>query len=167
MPLRLWEKLTISKIFLLTLGILAVANYNARAQETVTFEGGAVAKSFPVETVYAEAGAPSIKLENSRMTLVGDVTDKTFGLSYRGTFVSNSQFTGEEKAWLFLYPTCDNNSPDETQAPIVGKVNLGSLTAGKDSAGLLIATETTAIVPLDEATLGATVIKKRCPASAL
>ena len=154
MPFRLWKKLAISEIFLLTLGMLAIVNYRAGAQETVTFEGGAVAKSFPVEMVYAEPGAPSTKLENSRMTLVGDLTDKKFGLSYRGTLVSNTQFIGEEKAWLYLYPTCDNKPPDETQAPIVGKVNLGSLTAGKDSVSLLMATETMALVPLDEVKCG-------------
>jgi hypothetical protein len=144
-----------SEIFLLTLGLaLTVVNGGVRAQETVTFEGGAVAKSFPVEMVYAEPGAPSIKLENSRMTLVGDVADKKFGVSYRGTFVSTAQFTGEEKAWLYFYPTCDDKPPGETKDPIVGKANLGSLTAGKDRSTLITMTETTAIVPLDEVKCG-------------
>lgn len=140
---------------LLTLGLaLAVVNGGARAQETVTFEGGTVAKSFPVEMVYAEPGAPSIKLENSRMTVVGDVTDKKFGVSYRGTLVSNTQFTGEEKASLYLYPSCDNKPPGETQDPVVGKATLGPLTAGKNRSTIITMVETTALVPLDEVKCG-------------
>jgi hypothetical protein len=105
-------------------------------------------KPYEVKTfAIADRGDLPGKLVDATVSLIGEPTAKTFGLSYQGTLEPNAKMTGTEKLLIYLYAACDDKALTGTTAINVGTIDIGTLKKGRQ---VSTTKEASALVPLSD-----------------
>ncbi len=94
--------------------------------------------------------ARDITVQDSTVNLIGEPDSKSFGASYRGTFSSLMELSGETTLVAHLYMKCDTKPPSETGAIHVGTAKMGEAPKGRGDSLRIMSADVTAFVPLRE-----------------
>jgi hypothetical protein len=119
----------------------------AHSEEAISLRSGATITPVPVRGPLETA---EVRFTDVALHLIGPGSDESFGVALRATVVPKLELFGKEEAVVYLYATCDDAPPAQSGGVAVARVDIGSLTAGRQSQTIVANVAGSAPVPLSD-----------------